>query len=196
MDADVGAFTDCASWQQEARVRPIVRAAERPGFSGDMGMKRERGQITMYAALALGVLFLGLSIALKVQSSRLESCKTEAAAFQASVKAQGDAAALAAKAEIERQDRLLKQAEAKGEKAKSDLAVANKRLRDERAGRGAVPAAPDGSKRPDLACFDRPLLESALRRLDAGVSGIVDAGDESTLRLKLSRDWALDALRK
>ena len=51
----------------------------------------QRGQFTLpligWVAVAAGVAFVGMSIALKVQSSRLEACKADSAAFQAQVKA-------------------------------------------------------------------------------------------------------------
>lgn len=158
----------------------------------------QHGFITLplmaWGAIGAGVIILGLGIGVKVQTSRLESCKQEFSIFRAQVKVLGDEAAAKAKAEQERQENILKETEAKSAKLKSDLAIVNKRLRDERARRSQVPAAPAGSSRPDLACFDRTELESALRHLDAGVSGLVDEGSENTLRLKLSVDWAGAAL--
>ena len=157
---------------------------------------RQRGQLLIYSWLAAAAVMLVMGIAIKVESSRLESCKTEHAAFQASVKAQGEVAIAKTKAEIERQAKLLKESEVNSAKAKSDLSVANKRLRDERARSSRVPAAPAGSAKPDLACFGRADLERALQQLDEGVSGLADEGDQNTLRLKMSREWASVALKR
>ena len=54
-------------------------------------MRQQRG-FTLYIALAALLVFSGMAVALKVQSSRLASCKQEFAAFQAEVKAKGEAA--------------------------------------------------------------------------------------------------------
>ena len=46
-------------------------------------MVKQKGQITLYAALGVGILLVGLTIAVKVQSSRLAACRAEFAAFEA-----------------------------------------------------------------------------------------------------------------
>ena len=107
--------------------------------------------IAAWGAIAAAVGILGLGVALKVQTTRLASCKQEFSAFKAQVKALGDVAAAKAKAENDRQVKLLKESEAKGAKLKSDLSIANKRLRDNRARRSRVPEAPPGSPKPQLA---------------------------------------------
>jgi hypothetical protein len=53
-----------------------------------------------------------------------------------------------------------------------------------------VPAAPAGSRSPDLACFDRAELEQALQRFDAGVTGLFDEGDTNAVGLNVARSWA------
>lgn len=70
------------------------------------------------------------------------------------------------------------------------------RLRNARASRRTVPAAPAGSVRPDLACFDRAELERALKRLDAGLSGLVAEGDEGAVSLNVARRWAAGIRRE
>jgi len=162
-------------------------------------MVNQRGFIQLpmmgWAAVAAAAVIGALSFALKIQSDRLEACKIAHVQFVAGVKALGDAAAAKAKAEVERQAQLLKEAEVESAKHQSDLAAANKRLRDDRRARGsAVPPAPESSPKPHLACFDRTLLEQALRRLDAGVSDLVEEGATYTLRLRLARNWAAKAL--
>lgn len=151
--------------------------------------------IAAWGAIGAAAVILGLGAYGWVQTARLDACNAKFSAFQAQVKALGDVAAAKAKAENDRQAKLLKESEAQSAKLKSDLSIANKRLRDERASSSRVPEAPAGSPKPHLACFDRSELESALQRLDEGVSGFLDEGDQNTLRLKLSRDWAMEALR-
>ena len=158
-------------------------------------MNRQKGQITLYAALAVGVLVVGLTIAVKVQSSRLATCRAEFALFEAQVKANGEAAERA---------KVAKEAADKAEKVKNDqtyskLSASNaalaRQLRDNRAAGGILPRATATTDSPSGLCFDRPLLESALQRLDDGVSRLVGEGDQATLRLKLSHDWALQTLK-
>lgn len=159
-------------------------------------MKSQRGfALTGYLALAGAVVFLLMFAAIKVQSSRLAVCKADHKTFVAQTKAAGDAQEARTKAEIGRQASLLKQSEVQNAKLSAGLATANQRLRDERASRRLVPAAPEGSKRPDLACFDRAELDATLRRFAESVAGLTEQGDQNTLRLKLSRDWAADALK-
>ena len=66
------------------------------------------------------------------------------------------------------------------------------RLRDaaDRARGSFVPAAPAGAGRPELACFDRAGLESALRDLVAEIRGLVDEGAAAALALDTAKRWA------
>ena len=159
-------------------------------------MRRQHGFVLMsYIYIAATVAFLGLFAFAKIQSSRLAACKAESAAFVAQTKAAGEEAQRKAKAENERHAKLLKETEAGYAKAKSNLSAANQRLRDANSARRFVPGdskATDGISR---TCYDSAILESALQRLTGGVSQLVDEGDQNTLRLKLSRDWAIDALK-
>ena len=137
--------------------------------------------VVIAASLAFGAL----------QTHRVESCKAEAAVFVAQVEANGKAAE-AAKTKKEAEDKLAKE---KNDAAYKTLLgernILAKQLRDERATGGILPKAPAGSASPSRACFDRALLESALQRLDAGVSGLVAEGDTLGIRLKLAREWAV-----
>lgn len=67
--------------------------------------------------------------------------------------------------------------------------IARLRLERDSARGSYVPAAPTGAARPDLACFDRAALESALRELVAEVRGFVDEGAEATLNLNTAKLW-------
>src|SRR5690349_17838603 len=106
----------------------------------------QRGQFTLpvlgWVAIAAGVVFLGMGIALKVQSSRLESCKTEHAAFVAQVLALGETAK-AEKAKKEAQDAK----QIKDALTQRDTALA--KLRESGSGGRKLPgspAAPAGSR--------------------------------------------------
>lgn len=144
------------------------------------------------ATFALG-LVLGASPAWYVQGSRLDSAKSQHAAFVAVTKAQGEAA----------QDKANRQAVADRqakERADRDyqtnidrLRADAKRLRDERTRANYVPAAPATSGDTSAACFDRAELESAIRRLDSGFQGLIDQGDEARAQLNVVKAWAADS---
>ena len=72
------------------------------------------------------------------------------------------------------------------------LRADNKRLRSARASSSFVPATTTGASRPDLACFGRPELESALRTLDTEIQGLIEIGDEATVNLDMAKRWAGD----
>lgn len=146
-----------------------------------------------WAAVAAGVVIAGLGIALKVQSARLESCQSEYATFKAEVKALGEAAIKAAK-QREADDKKRKEAaDAENAKVRRDMAGvydAYKRLRDQRAASGFVPAAAPGAVRPDRACFNRAELERTLGVIDAGGAGIAKEGDDARVDLDTAKRWA------
>jgi len=152
-------------------------------------MRNERG-FTIYVIIAALLAFVGMGVAIKVQSSRLAACNAGFEVFKAEVKAKGDAAAAeAARIDAENAKRKEK-ADAERKRllsANADLAA---RLRDARAGRGYVPEAAPGSASPDRAAFNRAELDGALRRLDAGVSGLIAEGDAARLGLDSAREWA------
>lgn len=53
-----------------------------------------------------------------------------------------------------------------------------------------LPAAPTTATDPQLACFDYSLLERALQRLDNGVRGLLEEGDEAAIGLEIAKRWA------
>lgn len=152
------------------------------------------GNPTLFLWLLLGSFALGLASgaggAWTVQGWRLDAVKAEFDGFVTTTKAQGEIAENLAKA---------KEAEHKREKEIADheyqttiagLAADVKRLRDDRARSGYVPAAPAGSRSPGLACFDRTELEQALRRFDEEVTGLFAEGDADAVGLNVARSWA------
>lgn len=156
-------------------------------------MNRQRGVIAILYLWIAGVIaatIIGLSIAVKVQTARLEAVKAEYSAFKAQVAALGEAAAKeAARVNLANQ----KAKEVADAKTKA-LLVANadlgKRLRDARSNSGFLPKPPADSRSPQLACFQRTELESALQRLDAGVSELIGEGATFQLRLATAAEWA------
>lgn len=64
-------------------------------------------------------------------------------------------------------------------------------LRRARSSADYLPPAPADTKCPEgWACFDRTLLQQAIRQLDEGVSGILAEGDSVRLRLSEAITWA------
>lgn len=140
------------------------------------------------AGLAIAVLVLGAATA--IQTQRVKAVKAEHRAFVADVRAKGEIALAAAKAQAKRDKDRQEKANEANQRDIAVLRADNKRLRDQRAGSSYVPPAASGASRPDLACFDRGELEQAIRRFDARVSGIVEQGDESRVNLDTAKQWA------
>ena len=156
----------------------------------------QRGQFTLpllgWVAVAAGVAFVGMSIALKVQSSRLESCKTEAAAFKAQVKAEGDLAIKQAKAKEAQDAKQIKDA-----LTQRDIALAKLRSNSSRSRNlSASATAPAGSQ---SVCLGSTAYNAALERyrgrlklsLD-GIAGLATEGDAAQIdAAALIQAWPL-----
>jgi hypothetical protein len=140
--------------------------------------------------VGLGVIILALGIAVEVQTSRLDTVKTEYATFQATVKAEGDLAAKVAK-ETDAKNKLNKdKVDAQNKGLKADNVALTKRLRDSRASSSYVPSAPAGSTSPDAATVSRSELGTTLQRLDESVSGLIEEGDQAVIDLNSAKSWA------
>ena len=138
-----------------------------------------------------------------VQTWRLDRSQTEFKALEASFEQfKGSVKALGEKAKA---DAALQQARDSERKAKSDaenartrnaLSIALNSLRRSTPDPGSrvLPAAPAGSSRPDLACFDRTLYQRAdgetTARLFAGARSLADEGTEATIDLNTAKTWA------
>lgn len=144
----------------------------------------------LYGALAALLVFSGMAVAIKVQSSRLEACKLEYASFQEQVRAKGVAAQKEAK-RIETENNAKKEKiDRENKRLRADNVRIAGELRNARSRSRFVPEAAPGARNPDRATFDRAELESAIQRLDAGVSGIVAEGDAARIDLDAAREWA------
>lgn len=158
---------------------------------------KQRGFITLplmgWAVIAAGVVILGLGIALKVQTSRLDALRTEYAEFKAGVKALGEAAIVSAKAKEAADQAKKEKSDAANAKTKRDLAglyAAYGSLRDQRARGSLLPEAAPGSSSPDRITFDRAGFDSALSGFDKGVTGLLAEGDGAITDLNTARSWA------
>ena len=149
---------------------------------------KQRG-FTLYIVLAALLAFGGMAAAIKVQSSRLASCRAEFAAFQADVKAKGEAA----KREADRINAENAKRKEKSDAERKRLIIANSelagRLRDN-ASRSSLPQTTSDTGSPETACFRRADLDAAIQRFTLGVSGIVTQGDSALVDLDLAKRWA------
>ena len=143
----------------------------------------------LYIVLIFGAITLILGISLKVQSSRLESCKAEHKAFVSEVERLGLEAKEKAK-QVEAQDKLRKEV---ADENLRKLRIANselsKRVRDN-ASASVLPQAPSGSRNPELSCFSRSELDGALSSFTRGTTELIIEGTEATLSLDTVKRWA------
>jgi len=152
-------------------------------------MKKQQRGFTLYIALAALLAFAGVSAYAYVQTQRLASCKAEFAAFQADVKAKGEAAQ-------RESDRI--NAENAKRKEKSDaerkrLLTINAGLADrlrDNAARSSLPETAGNTGIPETACFRRADLDAAIQRFTTGIAGIVTQGDAAVTDLDNARRWA------
>lgn len=146
-----------------------------------------------WAALAAGVVILGLGVALKVQSARLESCQAEYATFKAEVKLFGEAAIKAAR-EREAADKANKEkADVQNAKSRRDLDgiyAAYRSLRDQRAASSRLPEAATFAPSADRTCFDSKALAASIRGYETGILTVVEQGDAARLDLDTAKAWA------
>ena len=149
-------------------------------------MNRQRGQLLAYGALAAGAVILVMGIALKVQGSRLQSCKDEYAAFVANVKAQGELAKAQA---IKKEAQDAKQIQ----DAVSQRDLALKRLRQSaNTPSRNLPLVPAAAKGSDTICFGAKALNAAVERYRGDVRQLAESGDEAQLdAVTLIQAWPL-----
>ena len=148
--------------------------------------KRDRGFLDLsllgWAAVGAFLLILGLSVALKVQSSRLEAVQAEYTVFKSEVKRLGEEAERKTKEQIARD---IKEKERRDADYKSRIARLerdNKRLRDNPPSSFLPPAAP-GSASPDRAQIDRAEFDRAFLEFRTEILGITTEGDKAVIGL-------------
>ena len=153
----------------------------------------------IYLYAGVGILILLLGAVVKVQSSRLETCKTEHAAFVVQVKAAGDAQQAATKLKDEQNKLAKEKSDAQNAKAKRDLAGlydAYGKLLDTNSRLSQLPQAAPGSTSPADITFDRASLDRGLAVADgilqSGAAKILRRGDEAVTDLNTAKTWAKD----
>ena len=153
-------------------------------------MNRLVGMITgnpgLLLWLVIAAFVIGGSAAWWVQGLRLDAVQ----AFVATTKAQGDAAKKLADATAAEDKRKKDSSDHEYQTTIASLRADVKRMRDARAGSRFVPAAPAGSRRVDLACFDRAELERTIRDFDTAIQGLADQGSADAVGLNVARSWA------
>lgn len=144
---------------------------------------------SLYIYLGIGLIVLILGALLKVQSSRLESCKAEHQAFVSKVETLG----LEAKAKAKQQEALDKLKKEKADEDLRKLRIANselsKRLRDN-AGSSFVPSTGSVTGKPEIACFNQSSIDSAIKRFAERAAGITEQGQSAVDDLNNAKRWA------
>ncbi len=138
----------------------------------------------------LSAFMAGGAAAWAVQGYRLEAVSAGYRAFVSTTAALGDAAKKAAVRQAALDQSKKEQADHENQIVVAALHADIERLRNTRAAGGFVPATASTTGRPELACFDRSELESAIRVFDRGVQGLVDEGSEATVNLDTAKRWA------
>lgn len=148
---------------------------------------------TMWIYAGVGVLVLALGAGVKIQSSRLETCKTSHEAFVATVKAQGELAAKEAQRVNLANQKALEAANHEYAKTKSDLAssyAAYRKLRNSGSGSRNLPEAPAVTSGANRTCFDSAKFAGAMGVIETGVPNIIEQGDVAKSRLIGAMKWA------
>ena len=136
---------------------------------------------SLYIYLGLGAVIVFLGLAVKVQSSRLETCKLEHQAFVNEVQR------LAKEQELTNKVKKLK-ADDELKKLKSVNNDLSKRVRDNANTSFVQPSTTTG--KPDLACFQTEALDGAIRNFAKRVSGIIEQGQSAVTDLDNAKVWA------
>jgi hypothetical protein len=146
--------------------------------------------ILAWGAIAAGAVILALSIGLKVQTSRLETCQVEFKSFKLETKRIGEAAEKSAREQEARDKKLKERTDADHKTTVARLNADLKRLRDDHASSSLVPAPAPGAASPQRACFDRGQLGVALSGFERGVEGLIGEGANAVAGLDAAKSWA------
>lgn len=163
-------------------------------FSGPYALL---ARFAVVGILALSCMGFGAWKMHEHMQGKVDAVQHELDVFRGGVKALGEAA-----------EKVKQQTEAQRKKDKEDAdktldavldtgAADLARMRKQRddARRSVVPSAPADTKRPDLACYDRAILEQGmgenLRGLREAGRGLADKGATNTVRLAVGSAWAL-----
>lgn len=149
-------------------------------------------RLLLYGAICAALVGFGAAGAAKYYGPKLRALQSDFDQFRGGVEALGRAAEKRARETDEANRKRKVSADDENRRSTDKLLADNRRLRDERdRARGSfVPSPAPDSRSPDLACFDRNLLEQAIGRLVGSVRGLAQEGDQSALDLTSARQWA------
>ena len=144
---------------------------------------------TMLAAI-LAAGFLSGLLVWKFQEARLDALQAQFDSFVGQAKAEGEAAQKVADMRAKQANQAKETSDNEYQSQLDALRADNQRMRNDRASRNILPAAPAGSRDPETVCFDRAKFEQAVQRLDDGISKLIGAGDEDAEGLNVAKRWA------
>jgi hypothetical protein len=135
------------------------------------------------------VILATLTYATVIKHDR-DAIRAEYAVFVATVKVQGEAAKKSAQIQEAADKKRKDTADAENVRLRTANAALARSLRESRSSAGYLPKPAPGSASPDRITFDREALESAIRRLDDGLSAIAESGDQAITDLDTAKRWA------
>ena len=152
----------------------------------------QRGQIPPTLIIALGgaLIVVGSLAYAKWQSHRYEAIKAEYGAFQAQVKANGEAAIKAKQAQEAKDKATKEKTDNETKTLRARNAALNQRLRDYVTASGGVSSLPPTTGSPNLICFDRTELDGAIQDYRRGFLSIAEKGTAAVTDLTLALKWA------
>ena len=144
--------------------------------------------ITIGAIVLIALLTLGIG----VQTKRLESCKSDHAAFVATVKAEGEAAKAKADAQALEDKQRKEKADAKNRIAIAGYRNTIKQLRESaNTSGGSMSSNPAGSRCPEgQVCYDKSEYQRADGIFVKGARGLADEGSQIAIDLSTAQEWA------
>lgn len=153
--------------------------------------------LPLAGALAAGAIILVMGIGLKIQTSRLHAVQDEFSAFKTKTKAEGDAAKVDAKRQMDERTSASKQREQENAKRYADLdaryADARRRLRDRDPGGGE--AKPLSAAAGIAHCpGGQADIAGGLDRLEGGILALLERGDRAITRTETCRAWIADQM--
>ena len=147
------------------------------------------GMTTIYGAIGAIIVIAGLGEALKVQTHRLALSEAAYDSFVAQTKALGDVQNEKVKAADQLHASIVKEKDHENSALHDKLSTTSKRVRDTNTRGSLVPQNPAGSASPNLACFDRAELDSALREFSRATSELAIEGESATIDLDTGKKW-------
>ena len=167
-------------------------------------MKTQHGFSSALIAGAVALAVIGGLLV--VQTKRLETCKTEYAAFVSETKRLGEEAERQKKEQEAADLKEKEKADAELTTIRSDNLSLDQQLRDSRARGRALSKPAARAPSAERACFKGPLLDATIRQffeetrtavigLDRELSEIVRQGQDAVSGLDTSKKWAQQTLK-